>query len=63
MVVTLAALVAACKPSEPPPDLVKTQREALEKAKAVEGQVLQAAQEQKRAIEAAEAGKAADTGK
>jgi len=34
------ALVAACKRSEPPPDLLKTQRDAMERAKDV-GQTMQ----------------------
>lgn len=51
------AFAAACQPSEPPPDLVKTQREAMDKAKAVEGQLQQKVQEQMRATDAAEAGK------
>lgn len=45
---------SGCKPSEPPPDLIKTQREALNKAKAVEGQLQQQAEEQKKAVEEAQ---------
>ena len=44
-------VVAACKPAGPPPDLVKTQRESLDKAKAVSGQVLENAEQQKKDIE------------
>jgi hypothetical protein len=44
-----------CQPSGPPPDLVKTQRDALNKAKAVEGVVFKQADEQQKAAE--EAGK------
>lgn len=43
--------VGGCKPAGPPPDLVKTQREALDKAKTVEGQLLQQAEERKKAEE------------
>jgi outer membrane PBP1 activator LpoA protein len=43
--------LAACKPASPPPDIVKTQRDALNKAKAVEGQVQQQAQEQQKTID------------
>ncbi|MBC7499631.1 MAG: hypothetical protein H7315_03915 [Herminiimonas sp.] len=46
-----AWMFAACTPAEPPPDIVKTQREALNRAKAVEG-VLQ--QSQKRTEAAAQ---------
>jgi hypothetical protein len=43
-------LLAGCQPaSDPPPDLVKTQREALNKAKAVEGQLQQRAEEARKA--------------
>jgi len=45
--------VAACKPGEPPPDIIKTQREALQKSRAVEGQLQQQAEEQKKAAEEA----------
>ena len=44
---TIGLALAACKPSsEPGVDFVKTQREGMEKAKAVEGQLQQKAQEQ-----------------
>ena len=44
--------VLSCKPAEgPPPDLLKTQREALQKAKAVEGQSAKQAEEQKKAVD------------
>ncbi len=33
-------MLAACKPSEPPPDIIKPQRQAMEKARAV-GDVMQ----------------------
>lgn len=46
--------LCGCQPSEPQPDLIKTQREALNKAKAVEGQVMQQANDQKKAIDEAE---------
>ena len=42
-----------CQP-EAPPDLVKTQRETLDKAKAVEGQIQQKAQEQRISLEETE---------
>jgi hypothetical protein len=50
-VASIAAACAACKPAGPPPDLMKTQREALDKAKDVNRQVLQQAEEQKKAVE------------
>lgn len=45
-------MVAACSP-KPLPDLVKPQREALDRAKAVEGSLLKQADEQRRTIDAA----------
>jgi hypothetical protein len=53
-VALIAAALSGCQPAEPPPDLLKTQREGLNKAKAVEGQVLQQADEQRKAAENAE---------
>jgi hypothetical protein len=44
-------MAAGCQPSEPPPDIIKTQREALNKAKALEGQMQQQAQERMQAEE------------
>jgi len=46
--------LAGCKPAGPPPDLIKTQREALNKAKAVEGQLQQQADERMKAIDDAQ---------
>lgn len=46
--------LSGCKPDGPPPDLVKTQREALNKAKAVEGQMQQQADERMKAIDDAQ---------
>jgi hypothetical protein len=43
--------LAGCKPADAPPDLLKTQRAALEKAKALEGQMQQQAQERMKAID------------
>lgn len=51
----ISVSLIGCQPSGPPPDLVKTQRDALSKAKAVEGVVLKQADEQQKAAE--EAGK------
>jgi hypothetical protein len=48
------AALCGCQPSEPPPDLLKTQRDGLNKAKAVEGQVLKQADDQRKAAENAE---------
>jgi hypothetical protein len=50
----ISASLTACKPAEAPPDLLKTQRESLEKAKAVEGQIQRQAQEQMKALEDAQ---------
>jgi len=54
--IAVAALfvLAACKPSDPPPDIIKTQRDALNKSKAVEGQLQQHVDEQNKALENAE---------
>jgi hypothetical protein len=35
VLLAVTAAFAACKRSEPPPDLIKTQREAMERAKEV----------------------------
>lgn len=43
-------MLAACKPAAPPPDIIQTQREALNKAKAVEG-VLQQSEDRTKAAE------------
>ena len=48
---TMAAAVSGCKPAGPPPDLLKTQRDALNIAKAVEGQLQQQADDQRKAID------------
>lgn len=50
----LALALDGCKPAGPPPDLVKTQREALDKAKTVEGQLQQQAEQQKKAVDEAQ---------
>ena len=52
LLLSAATMVAACSP-KPPPDLVKPQREALDRAKAVEGSLLKQADEQRRTIDAA----------
>ena len=53
--VTLASVLmlnlAACKPADPPPDIIKTQREALQKAKAVQGVQDKAVQEQAKSVQ------------
>ena len=43
--------LAGCQPSGPPPDIVKTQREALQKAKAVGAVEQKAADEEKKAAD------------
>lgn len=50
----MSLALVGCKPAEPPADLLKTQREALNKAKAVEGQLQQQADDQRKAIEEAQ---------
>lgn len=45
------ACLAACKPADPPPDIIKTQREALEKAKAVKDVQDKAVDEQRKLID------------
>lgn len=37
----LGLALSGCKPAEPPPDILKSQREALDKAKALSGQMQQ----------------------
>lgn len=46
-----ALLLAACAPDDDPPKLFKDQRDVLDKAKAVEGQVLDQAEQQRKAME------------
>lgn len=55
MLAAIVVLAGGCQPAEPPPDIVKSQRDALNKAKAVEGQLQQQAQEHRQAAD--EAGK------
>jgi hypothetical protein len=43
--------LSACKPADSPPDLIKTQRQALDKAKALEGQMQQQAEDRMKAAE------------
>jgi hypothetical protein len=51
-IIALIALgLIGCKPSGPPPDIVKTQREALQKAKAVGAVEQKSADEQKKEID------------
>lgn len=51
MLVAVCALaLAACKPN-PPPDVLKTQRQAMEKARAVEGVLQNEADDRRRAID------------
>jgi outer membrane PBP1 activator LpoA protein len=52
--VAFGLCLSGCKPDGPPPDLVKTQREALNKAKALEGQMQQQADERMKAIDDAQ---------
>jgi hypothetical protein len=48
----LASLLGACKQSsEPPPDILKTQREAMDKAKAVEGQIQKQTQDRMKEVD------------
>ena len=51
MALTVATAISGCSPAGPPPDVLKTQRDALNKAKAVEGQLQQQADEQRKAID------------
>jgi major membrane immunogen (membrane-anchored lipoprotein) len=48
-----ASLLAACGKSDPPPDLIKTQREALERAKAVSSVIEQSDQNARKQTDAA----------
>ena len=49
VIAALGAAVAGCdsKPKDPPPDIIKSQRQAMDKAKAVE-QVLQKSADERR---------------
>lgn len=46
--------VVGCQPAEPSPDVLKNQRAALTKARAVEGQVQQQAEERMKAADEAQ---------
>lgn len=51
---TLAAIVVltgGCQPAESPPNIAKSQRETLDKARAVEGVLQQSAQQQRQAAD------------
>jgi hypothetical protein len=50
----IALAAAGCKPVESPPDVLKSQRKALTNARAVEGQLLQQAEEQRKAADEAQ---------
>ncbi|WP_132257034.1 hypothetical protein [Paucimonas lemoignei] len=47
----IAVLIAGCKPADPPSNFAKTQHDALDKAKDVERQMQQQAQERKQAAD------------
>jgi hypothetical protein len=51
--IALAGGLAACKPDGPPPDIVKTQREDLQKAKNVSAVQQKAVEEQQKQAEEA----------
>lgn len=53
-VVFFGIALAGCQPHGAPPDLVKTQREGLNEAKALEAQMQQQAEAQSRAIDEAQ---------
>ena len=44
-------VLAGCKPAEPPPNLLKSQRETLDKAKALEGQMQQQVQDRMKSVD------------
>jgi hypothetical protein len=55
MAAGLIGLAAAgCQPAEPPPDILKSQRATLAKARAVEGQLQQQAEKQMKAADEAQ---------
>ncbi len=49
LILPVLLLVAACdsKPKEPPPDIIKSQRQAMEKAKGVEQNLQQSADQRR----------------
>ncbi len=51
VVVSVAFALAACKPAGPPPDIVKTQREALQKARNVGAVEQKAAEAEQKAVD------------
>ena len=53
-IVLVGLTLSACKPADPPPDLIKTQRQGLNKAKALEGQLQQQSDERMKAADEAQ---------
>lgn len=51
MLAAIVVLAGGCQPAESPPNIAKTQREALDKARAVEGVLQQSAQQQQQAAD------------
>lgn len=51
MLAATVVLAGGCQPAESPPNIAKSQREALDKAKAVEGVLQQQAQEHRQAAD------------
>jgi len=51
LMVAAGMVLSACKPVQPPPDIVKSQRQALDKAKALDGQLQQQLQERMKAVD------------
>jgi len=51
--IALVGALAACKPAGPPPDIIKTQREDLQKARDVSAVQQKAVEEQQRQSEEA----------
>lgn len=51
LVLIVIAMLGGCQPSSPPRDALKTQHEALEKAKGVEAQLQQGEQNRLKAAE------------
>jgi hypothetical protein len=49
--ILIGLTLLGCQPSESAPDLLKTQRDTLNKAKAVDGQLQKQADEQRKSVE------------
>ena len=51
LMLSAGLVLAACKPAPPPPDILKSQHQALDQAKALDGQLQQQLQDRMKAAD------------